>query len=55
MSRRAPGGGPRLTRRDRLLAAVVTGPAGRAIAFVWDLAAAWWRWARGQGHPERTR
>jgi hypothetical protein len=29
------------------LAWIVTGPVGRLIAFVGDLAAYWWRWARG--------
>ena len=35
-----------LTVRDRVAAWLVTGPVGRVIAFVWDLSAAWLRWAR---------
>jgi hypothetical protein len=35
----------RLTVRDRLAAWLVTGPVGRFVAFVADLAAYWWRWA----------
>jgi hypothetical protein len=38
---------PRLTRRDRLAAWVVTGPVGRMVAFALDLGTAWWRWLRG--------
>ena len=34
-----------LTRRDRLLAWIVTGPVGRFVAFIADLAAYGWRWA----------
>jgi hypothetical protein len=34
-----------LSFRDRALAWLVTGPLGRAAAFVADLGAAWWRWA----------
>lgn len=39
-------GRPRLRRRDKALAWVVTGPAGRVAAFAADLAAAWWGWGR---------
>ena len=31
---------------DRVIAWLVTGPVGRVAAFVADLAAYWWRWAR---------
>jgi hypothetical protein len=34
-----------LSTRDRFLAWLVTGPVGRIVAFVWDLGAAWSRWA----------
>ena len=30
---------------ERLGAWVVTGPVGRLVAFIWDLTAAWARWA----------
>jgi hypothetical protein len=32
-----------LTRRDRVFAWLVTGPVGRVVAFVADLAVYWWR------------
>jgi hypothetical protein len=35
----------RLTLRDRLGAWLVTGPVGRLVAFIADLAAYWLRWA----------
>jgi hypothetical protein len=35
----------RLTLRDRIGAWLVTGPVGRFVAFVADLAAYWLRWA----------
>jgi hypothetical protein len=35
-----------LTIRDRLLAWIATGPVGRVVAFVCDLAAYWWKGAR---------
>jgi hypothetical protein len=35
-----------LSRRDRVFAWIVTGPVGRLVAFVGDLAAYWWRSAR---------
>jgi hypothetical protein len=35
-----------LTIRDRVLAWIVTGPVGRVVAFVGDLAAYWWQGAR---------
>jgi hypothetical protein len=40
-----------LSARDRLLAWIVTGPIGRVIAFLGDLAAYWWRRRRGQTPP----
>ena len=36
----------RIGPRDRLLAWLVTGPIGRLVAFLGDLAALWWDWAR---------
>jgi hypothetical protein len=36
---------------DRALSWVVTGPVGRVLAFVLDLGAAWWSWARGRVGP----
>jgi len=48
-------GRPRLSVRDRAHAWIVTGPVGRVVAFIWDLGAAGWRWARGARHPDRTR
>jgi hypothetical protein len=33
---------------ERFLAWLVTGPVGRVVAFIADLAAFWWRWARGR-------
>ena len=54
-SDRLAAGDPRLARRDRLVAWLVTGPVGRIVAFFWDLGAAWWRWARRRGGTERTR
>ena len=52
--RLAPGDLP-LGRRDRLVAWLATGPLGRIVAFLWDLGAAWVRWARRRRAPERTR
>jgi hypothetical protein len=40
---------------DRLLASIVTGPAGRVAAFFADLAAYWWRWALGRCAERRRR
>jgi hypothetical protein len=35
-----------LSARDRVFAWIVTGPVGRVVAFVGDLAAYWWAWLR---------
>jgi hypothetical protein len=37
-----------LSTRDRLFAWIVTGPVGRLVAFVADVAGYWWRWMRAQ-------
>jgi hypothetical protein len=37
-----------LSTRDRLLAWIVTGPVGRLVAFVADVAVYWWRWMRAR-------
>jgi hypothetical protein len=34
-----------VSRRDRFLAWLVTGAPSRVVAFLWDFAAAWLRWA----------
>ncbi|MQA74442.1 MAG: hypothetical protein GEU88_08920 [Solirubrobacterales bacterium] len=47
--------GPPLTAGDRALAWLVTGPLGRVGAFLGDLGAYWWRWARGRVTGRRAR
>jgi hypothetical protein len=40
---------------ERFAAWILTGPVGRVVAFLADLAVYWWRWVRGREADRRGR